>query len=134
MNLIPRQEQQQELQQQSFFKDLWAELAVKNYQGHFGNLASKQYFSEQVKLWLDNQSFSALMNICCARALAHLKCWRFHSHSSFFKLTSARSRSLYMSATHCLRSFKEEKAMQFSKNNYHIPHLEYKIKCEVEQG
>ena len=39
-----------------------------------------------------------------------------------------------MSAFHYLRSFEEEKAMQFSKNIYHIAHLECKTKCEIGKG
>ena len=39
-----------------------------------------------------------------------------------------------MSGAHYLRSFEEEKAMQFSKNNYHIAHLECKTKCEIGEG
>ena len=71
------------------------------------------------------QSISALVKICCARALAHLKCWRSRSRSrsSFFNLTSARSRSLQMSAAYYSRSFEEKKALHFFKK---VPNAQLK--------
>ena len=42
-----------------------------------------------------------------------------------------RALALFVNERH---SFKEEKAMQFSKNNYHIAHLECKTKFEIGEG